>query len=350
VQTALSAVTENIGIIATHSISGTEPYLVARKFATLDHLSGGRAGWNVVTSTHRSAAQNLGLDTMIEHDARYEMIDEYVEVCKALWGSWDEDAIVLDVDGDVFADPSKVHPIDHEGRFYRVRGPLNVHRSPQTGPLLVQAGSSPRGRRTAASFAEGIFSIQPTVAGMKAYRSDLRTLAEELGRDPDSIRVFHSIQPFVGETEQIAQEKLEQHNALVSQEAGMAMVSGHIGVDLATRDPQAPTATLDDAPGARGLATVYADAGSDITIGELGRHYGRGVLAPQVAGTGAQVADWIESVFDESGGDGFMISPVSLPASLEDFVDLVVPELKRRGRVRTGYTPGRTLRELLSET
>ena len=347
-QTALGAVTEHVGVIATHSIIGTEPYTLARRFATLDHLTGGRAGWNVVSSTHRNAAENLGLTEVIDHDQRYEMLDEYVDVCQALWRSWEEDAIVRDVERDVFATPVKVHPINHAGRFYSSKGPLNVHRSPQTGPLLVQAGSSSRGRRSAGRFAEGIFSIQPTVAGMKSYRDDLRRRAAEQRRDPNAILVFHSIQPFVGETEKIALEKLEEYNALVPAEAGLAMLSGHLGVDLSSRDQGLPTASLSDAPGARGIATTYAHEGTDITLGELGRYYGRNVLSPQVAGSPEQVSDWIQATIEEVGGDGFMISPVSLPGSLADFVDLVVPELARRGLVRQRYPPGATLRELLS--
>lgn len=348
---ALGAVTDHIGVIATQSTIGTAPYVVARKFATIDHLTGGRSGWNVVSGTHKNAAQNLGLDQLPEHDERYEQIDEFVEVTQKLWNSWDEDAVVLDIENDVFADPAKVHTIDHDGKYFRSRGPLNIHRSPQGGPALVQAGSSPRGRRSAARFAEAIFSIQPTRAGMKAYRDDLRRIAEEeFGRDPDSIKVLHSIQPFVGETEQIAKAKLDLHNALVSPAAGVALLSGHIGVDLSTRDPEALTATLSDAPGARGIATIYAaEPDQDISVGELGQYYGRNVLSPQVVGTGEQIADWIEETISEVGGDGFMISPATLPSSLEDFVDLVVPELQRRGLVRADYIPGSTLRTLLTE-
>jgi long-chain alkane monooxygenase len=348
--TAIGAVTNHLGVIATHSIVGTEPYLVARKFATLDHLTGGRAGWNVVTGTHRNAAENLGLQELIDHDERYEMADEFVDVCRALWNSWDQDAIVLDVDGDRFADPARVHPIDHVGKYYRSAGPLNIHRSPQVGPLLVQAGSSARGRRAAGRFAEAIFSIQPTREGMKAYRDDIRRIAaDEFGRDPDSIKVLHSVQPFVGETEAIAREKLELHNRLVSSEAGVAMLSGHVGVDLGSRDLDLPASELSDAPGARGIAQVYANGrgAGEITLGELGRGYGRNVLSPQLVGTGEQIADWLVETFEEVGGDGFMISPVTLPAALEDFVDLVVPELRRRGRVREEYAAGATLRELL---
>ena len=350
--TALGAVTERIGVIATHSIVGTEPYLVARKFATLDHLTGGRAGWNVVTGTHRNAAENLGLDGLVEHDTRYEMADEFVDVCRALWDSWEDDAVVRDVAGERFADPDKVRPIDHAGRFYRSRGPLNIHRSPQGSPVLVQAGASPRGRRAAARFAEAIFSIQPTREGMRAYRDDLRRIAaEEFGRDPDSIKVLHSVQPFVGETESIAREKLELHNRLIPDEAGVAMLSGHVGVDLGSRDPRLPVAALHDAPGARGIAQVYAEGSGagEITLGELGRYYGRNVLSPQLVGTGEQIADWMQETLEEVGGDGFMISPAALPASLEDFVDLVVPELQRRGLVREAYPAGATLRQLLRE-
>ncbi|HEY0277163.1 MAG TPA: NtaA/DmoA family FMN-dependent monooxygenase [Solirubrobacterales bacterium] len=344
----VGAVTDHIGIVATLSIMGTPPYIAARKFATLDHLTAGRAGWNVVTGHHRNAAENLGLTEQVEHDRRYDIADEYVAACRALWESWEADAVELDAGAGRFADPGKVHTVDFEGEFFRTRGPLNVHRSPQVGPVLAQAGASPRGIESAARFAELIFSIKVDQVGMKKYRDALRASAEAQGRDPDSIKVFHAIQPFVAESEEAAQELAGRHNELVPPEAGLAILSGHLGVDLSTLDPEE---TLADTavPGGRGAAEMFVgpDGANTLSVAEMGRLYGRGVGTPQVIGTGTQVADWIEETFDFVGGDGFIVSPAWVPGSVEDFVDLVVPELRRRGLVRRDYVPGDTLRQHL---
>lgn len=353
--TSVGAATRHIGVIATHSVFGTHPYALARKFSTLDHLTGGRAGWNVVTATHDNAYQNIGYDGRIGHAERYRILNESVDAVRALWESWDADAVLLDKENAVFADPSKVHAVDFHGEFFRSRGPLTLPRTPQRHPVLVQAGASADGRRAAARFAEAVFSIKTTRQEMKEYRDDLRRLAtEEHGRDPDTLKIFHSIQPFVGETRQIAQAKREYHNSLVPQEAGLALLSGHLGLDLSQYSPNDPVTVLREGERERSTAEAAIafartqEGGEELTLGEVGRLYGRNVLSPQITGTAEDIADWIEETVADVGGDGFMISPAWLPGSLADFVELVVPELRRRGRVRTTYPEGATLRDLLA--
>jgi FMN-dependent oxidoreductase (nitrilotriacetate monooxygenase family) len=350
--TSIAAVTRNIGVIATQSIAGVAPYITARTFATLDHLTSGRAGWNVVTGHHKNAAENIGLADQIDHDDRYDIADEYVDVCLQLWESWDADAIVADPERDVYAEPSRVHAIDFSGKHFKSRGPLNVHRSPQGHPALAQAGSSARGIRTAARIADVLFSIQPFRDGMKRYRDRIRAVAvDEHGRDPDTIKVFHAFQPFVAETEEIAREKLEYHNSLVSPNAGLVVLSGHLGVDLSLEDPNRTFAGMEHVPGSRGVVDQYAKAeeGRDLTLSQIGQRVGQSVSTPQVYGTATQVADWLEETSNFIGGDGFIVSPAWLPGSLEDFADLVVPELQRRGLVRSDYRAKSTLRDNLNE-
>ncbi|MQA91416.1 MAG: NtaA/DmoA family FMN-dependent monooxygenase [Gemmatimonas sp.] len=344
----VGAVTDKIGIVSTLSTNGSKPYITARKFATLDHMTGGRAGWNVVTAFHKNQALNLGMDEQFEHDERYDRADEYMDVCYQLWESWDEDAVVMDVEGQMFADPSKVHHIDHAGKYFKCRGPLNVDRCPQGRPLIVQAGQSTRGMQFAARHAELVFAIQPFREGMKKYYSKLKNLmGEEAGRDPDSCKVIFSFQPIVGETERVAQEKAEFHNAMVPVEGGMAYLSGHLGYDLSEFGSDASLEGL-KVPGIQGLIDMYLETseGRAKTLGDVARMHATSVGSPQVVGTPEQIADWMEETMAEVGGDGFMLSPIYVPGAIEDFIDLVMPVLRDRGCVRTEYD-GETLRENL---
>jgi FMN-dependent oxidoreductase (nitrilotriacetate monooxygenase family) len=346
----VAAATQNLGVVSTLSINGTPPYVAARKFATLDHLSGGRAGWNVVTSFQKSAAQNLGKDDQLGHDARYDRAEEYMDVCYQLWNSWDTDAITFDKEKGEFANPAKVSEIHFEGDHYKCRGPLNVHRSPQGVPVIAQAGSSVRGIAFAAKHAELVFTVQPFREGMKLYHDELKSTMERFGRDPDSCKVMFSFQPVVGETEEIARAKAELHNSLVPLEGGMTIFSGHTSYDWSVHDPGKPLKDLrTDVPGIQGLVDMYTRVaeGRDVTLADVARAHGRGVGSPQVVGTAAQIADWMQETMEFVGGDGFMLSPLYLPGSLEEFIDHVVPELRRRGLVRQDYVPGGTLRDNL---
>lgn len=346
----IAAATNHIGIIPTLSINGTLPYVTARKIATLDHLSGGRAAWNVVTGYGKNVAANFGLEPWqagLGHDQRYDLADEYLEICYRLWESWDVDAIVNDPENDMFADPDKVHAIDFEGQYFRCKGPLNVHRVPQGRPVIAQAGQSTRGTAFAGRHAEVVFSIQPFREGMKDYYRRLKTAAEQAGRDPDEVKVFFGVQPFVADTEDEARAKLQFHNSLVSKEAGLTILSGHLAYDMSQLDPDGTAADL-QVPGVQGLLDMYTRLtdGQKITVAQMGILHGRGVGCPQVAGTPEQIADWMQSTMEDVGGDGFMLSPASAPSSVEEFVDKVVPVLQARGLTRVGY-PGTTLRDTL---
>lgn len=344
----VASATRHIGIVSTLSINGHPPFITARKFATLDHLTSGRAGWNVVTAFHNRAAQNLGSTDQMGHDERYDMADEYMEVCYKLWDSWEPDAVVQDAEHDIFADPAKVHEINHDGKYYRCRGPLNVHRCPQGKPLIVQAGQSSRGIRFAAQHADMVFTIQPFLSGMKTYYDTLKTrMVDEFGRDASTCKIMFDFQPVVGETDRVAEEKAELHNQLHTVEAGMTILSGHLGYDLSQENPNGSVAEL-KVPGIQGLIDIYkGDDSKELTLSDIALLHARSVSGPQVVGSAKTIADWMESTMESVGGDGFMLSPIYLPGALEDFVDLVVPELQRRGLVRDAYIPGGTLRENL---
>ena len=345
-----AAVTTKIGFVFTLSVAGLPPYLLARKLATWDHMSNGRAGVNIVTAFHLNAAKNLGIDPeeyRSSHDYRYDRADEYMEVCYRLWNSWEEDAIVMDVERGIFADPAKVHPINFEGKWFKVAGPLNVDRSPQGKPLIVQAGQSGRGQEFAARHAEAVFSIQWEIPGMKRYYDSLKRKMVKYGRNPDSLKVFFGVQPIVGETEQIAQAKAALHNGMVDVEAGFTILSGHLGYDLSVEDMKATVEGI-KVPGIQGLIDMYSHSASGPlkSLKDIAKAHAQGVSVPQIVGTGEQIADWMAATMQAVGGDGFLLSPVYLPGSTDEFVELVVPELQRRGLIREEYIDG-TLRDNL---
>ncbi|MBD2435535.1 LLM class flavin-dependent oxidoreductase [Nostoc sp. FACHB-110] len=343
----MAVATKHIGVGVTRSTTYYQPYDLARGFATLDHLSRGRAAWNVVTSSRASEAGNFGFDQHLEHDLRYDRADEFLEVAFKLWNSWEEGALVLDRDNGIFADPTKVNYVHHVGQWFKVRGPLTVPRSPQGRPLIIQAGASNKGREFAAKWAELIFEISPDITTMKSYYQDVKTRMAKYGRSPDTCKILPAVMPFVGETETIAKEKQTFHNELVHPMAGLLTLSNHIGVDLAQYSLDQPLAKI-DIQGSQGVFAVAQKLGVEegLTLRELGKIYGRGLVVPQLVGTPTQIADKLEDIFEQQGGDGFIISPAYLPGAFEDFVDLVIPELQKRGRFRKEYT-GNTLRENL---
>jgi FMN-dependent oxidoreductase (nitrilotriacetate monooxygenase family) len=341
----MAAVTSQIGLATTFSVSQQHPFYVARLFSTLDHLTRGRVGWNVVTSVNRvEAIQNH--EEVYLHDERYERADEFLDVCYQLWRSWESDAVLMDREGGMFADPAKVHRIDHEGHYFRSRGPLNVIRSPQTGPAIIQAGASPRGRDFAAKHAEAIFAIQPFVEGAADYYTDIKGRMAKLGRDPDTCKILFGVQPFVAETEAAARDLQEQHNRLVPLEAALTILSGHLGYDFSQLDPDDLLQPF-ESRSSQGVVDMYTKiAGKQLTVKQAALMHGRSVGLPQLVGTPEQVADQLEAYYAQAGGDGFMLSMAYTPGSLETFVDEVVPVLQRRGRFRTEYA-GNTLREHL---
>jgi FMN-dependent oxidoreductase (nitrilotriacetate monooxygenase family) len=343
----MAAVTSRIGLGATFSISHAHPFYAARLWATLDHLTRGRAAWNVVTTLNHNQSANHG-EALRPSDERYERAHEFIQVCRKLWASWEPDAVVMDREAGVFADPAKVHRIEFEGRFFTSRGPLNVIRSPQHGPAILQAGTSPKGRSFATRYADAIFAIQPNLAGAKAYYDDIKSGTVNEGRPPEACKILFGIQPIVGESEAHAREKQEEHNALVPLEGGLAILSGHLDFDLAKLSLDELMAHRTE-PELQRMQTRYRTlTGELLTVREVAQRHGQSVGLVQMVGTPAQVADQMEAYVDAVGGDGFMLSPIYSPGAIEEFVDLVVPELQRRGRLRREYT-GTTQRDHLMQ-
>jgi FMN-dependent oxidoreductase (nitrilotriacetate monooxygenase family) len=303
--------------------------------------------WNIVTSLTQSEAQNFGQDEHLDHEFRYERADEFVRTTLELWSSWDPDALVLDKETGVFADPDRIRRVDHDGQYFRTRGPLNVPHSPQGRPVLIQAGSSNTGKDFAARWAEAIFEIDPTPEGRKAYYDDIKSRADDFGRDPDGVLIFPAFIPFIGETESIAREKQAFHNELADPISGLITLSVHTDHDFSGYDLDAPVEDV-LVSGTQGLFdTARRVANRDnLTLRDIGKWYAQGVLLPQFVGTATQVADQIEESFTSGEADGFMVSAAQTPGTFNDFVDAVVPELQRRGLFRTEYT-GDTLRDHL---
>lgn len=343
----MAASTTRIGLGATFSISHAHPFYAARLWATLDHLTRGRAAWNVVTSLNHNQSANYGEERR-STDERYDRAHEFIEVCRKLWESWEPDAVVMDREAGVFADPAKVHRIEHAGAHFRSRGPLNVVRSPQNGPAILQAGASPKGRTFAARYADGIFAIQPNLAGARAYYDDIKSATVNEGRAPEACKIFFGIQPILGESEAHAREKQEEHNALVPLEGGLAILSGHLDFDLSTIPLDALMAHRTERELQRMQTRYRTPTGEPLTLREVAQRHGQSVGLLQMVGTPSQVADQMEAYFDAVGGDGFMLSPIYTPGAIEEFVDLVVPELRRRGRYRRDYT-GTTQRDHLMQ-
>jgi len=341
----MAAVTSHVGLGATFSVSHQQPFYLARLWATLDHLTGGRAAWNVVTSVNDNQAANYGTERE-PTDTRYEKADEFIEVCRQLWNSWDEDAVVMDRENAVFANPTKVRRIEFEGEFYKSRGPLNVTRSPQNGPALIQAGTSPKGRAIAAKYADAIFGIQPHARDAAVYYADIKSRMEDIGRDPDSCKILYGMQPIVGESEAEAVEKQAFHNELVPEEGGMAILSAHLNFDMSKLPPDTEMASRTEPELQRMKPRYTKPEGGSFTAREIATRHGQSVSLPQFVGTPKSVADQMEAFVEEVGGDGFMISPIYCPGAIEEFVDLVVPELQRRGIFRTDYS-GTTQRDHL---
>jgi FMN-dependent oxidoreductase (nitrilotriacetate monooxygenase family) len=348
--TALAAVTEHIGLIATASTSYNEPYNLARRFASLDHVSGGRAGWNIVTTAGGDAARNFGLDDVPLHRERYERAAEFVEVSTKLWDSWADDAILADKQAGVHADAAKVRRINHRGRFFRVDGPLNVPRSPQGYPLLVQAGSSADGKEFAARFAEAVFTAQQTLEEAQAFYSDLKKRTAAHGRDPEGIKILPGIVPVIGDTEQEAHRLDAELERLISPEYAKRQLAARFNLhpDALELDRPLPPdlPAEEEIEGAKSRYTLIVDLArrENLTVRQLIGRLGGGRGHRTFAGTPVQVADAIEEWFDNDAADGFNIMPAVLPSGLTAFVDRVVPILQERGRFRTAYE-GTTLRD-----
>ncbi|ANP72008.1 NtaA/DmoA family FMN-dependent monooxygenase [Cryobacterium arcticum] len=334
----LARATKHIGIIATASSTFSHPYQLARQFATINNLSGGRVGWNVVTSSEDRAAQNFGLDKLPEHDLRYEMAEEFMAAVKALWGSWGEGAILADAESGYYADFEKVQPVHYEGEYYKTRGPLNIPAGPNGRPVICQAGGSPRGRDFAAKHADVILAIPNGAAGAKEYRDDIRRRAALIGRDPDEIKVFSVVYPIVGETARDAEEKnaawyaRKQHNF----EVQMTHFAATMEIDFSPYDPDQPIPDDVSTNGHQSTLEIWRKqlAGKTIREGFSGMR----VQTTEMVGTPDGIAAQMDEFMQEVGGDGFLIygQPISRQYVAE-MTDGVAPALQRRGLLRTSY-------------
>jgi FMN-dependent oxidoreductase (nitrilotriacetate monooxygenase family) len=347
---ALAAATKHIGLIGTASSSYSEPYNIARSFASLDHLSNGRAGWNVVTSGMDEEALNFGKDGNIEHAIRYERAAEFLETAKALWDSWEDDAILIDKASGYFADPTRVHRIDHPGKHFKVRGPLNVPRPIQGHPVIVQAGSSEDGKNLAAAHADLHFSLVRSIDEGKQYRQDLNERLAKAGRKPDSFKILPGIVPIVAESASAAREKQEQLESLMPIQIGVDLLSSWCGVDLSKFPVDGllpPLPSEETFNGQRtNLARVRAFAEQGLTIRQTAQRISKAGTAPLMLGTPVEIADQLEAWFTAGAADGFNLMFQLIPEDWTNFASLVVPELQLRGLARREYGSG-TLRERL---
>jgi len=347
---ALAAVTQHIGLVATATTSYNEPYHIARKFASLDHISGGRAGWNVVTSSNVAEAYNFGREQHYEHDERYDRAVEFVGVVKGLWDSWDDDAFIRDRTSGRYFDPTKLHTLNHKGAHFSVRGPLNVARSPQGHPVLFQAGSSEVGRDAAARFAEGVFTPQHNLADAQAFYGDLKGRMARYGRLPASLKVMPGLNAIVGRTKKDAIEKHRFLQSKIHPDVGLELLSNQLGgFDLAGYDLDGPLPEIPVQYGAvsgqtsmRYILRWAREEG--LSIREIYQRFAGARGQRTLIGSPADIADDMEAWFRGYGVDGFLIHPSHLPGGLDDFVELVIPELQERGLFRSEYE-GASLRE-----
>jgi FMN-dependent oxidoreductase (nitrilotriacetate monooxygenase family) len=344
---ALAAVTERLGLIATASTTFDAPYHVARRFASLDHISGGRAGWNLVTTSNPDAALNFGLEEHVEHDERYRRAREFFDVVTGLWDSWADDALIRDVESGIFFDPDKLHVLDHKGKYYSVRGPLNIARPVQGWPVIVQAGSSEAGRQIAAETAEAVFTAQTTLEQGQRFYADVKGRMEKLGRSRDHMKILPAAFVVVGDTLDEALEKRARLDTFVHYDSGIASLSIALGHDVSGFDPDGPLPEIPESNASRtSRQRVVEWAQRDnLTIRQLAQRIG-GYSGLEMVGTPAMIADQMEAWLVGEGSDGFNVMFSHLPGGLDDFVDKVIPELQRRGIFRREYE-GATLRENL---
>ena len=344
---ALAAVTEHIGLIATASTTFNEPYHVARKFASLDHISNGRAGWNVVTTSNPDAAKNFGMEDHMEHGERYRRAREFFDVVTGLWDSFADDAFIRDSESGIYFDPDKMHVLDHKGEFLDVRGPLNVARPVQGWPVIVQAGASAPGRQLAAETAEVVFTAQSTLAAGQRFYKDVKDRAEKAGRSRDHIKILPGCFVVVGDTVEEAKKKRALLDSLVNYESAIASLSIALGHDASSFDPDGPLPEIPESNASKSgrERAIELAKSENMTVRQLAQRLG-GHAGLAMVGTPQTIADQMEEWLVEEGSDGFNLQFPFLPAGLDDFVDRVVPELQRRGIFRKEYE-GKTLRENL---
>ena len=344
---ALAAVTERIGLVATASTTFDAPYHIARRFASLDHISGGRAGWNIVTTANPDAALNFGETEQMDHVARYVRAREFYDVVTGLWDSFADDAFVRDVESGIFFDPARMHTLAHEGPSLRVHGPLNIARPVQGWPVIVQAGASEPGRQLAAETAEVVFAAESTLAAGQSFYADVKGRMRRLGRDPDHLKILPAAFVVVGKTDEEARAKRAHLDSLVHYDSGIGSLNGMLGYDVSGFDPDGPLPDIPETNASKSARARIIEAArtKNLTIRELAQKAGS-YSGLAFVGTPQTIADGMAEWLHGEGCDGFNVMFPYLPEGLDDFVDHIVPELQRRGLFRTAYE-GATLRENL---
>ncbi|WP_038362061.1 LLM class flavin-dependent oxidoreductase [Bosea sp. UNC402CLCol] len=344
---ALAGATERIGLVATASTTFDAPYHIARRFASLDHISGGRAGWNIVTTSNPDAALNFGLTEHKEHGERYDRAREFYDVVTGLWDSFADDAFTRDRESGLYFDPDKMHVLDHKGEHLSVRGPLNIARPVQGWPVIVQAGASEAGRQLAAETAEAVFAAHRTLAEGQAFYADLKGRMARFGRDPDHLKILPGVLVVVGDSVEEAREKRALLDSFVHYDSAIASLSIALGHDASGFDPDGPLPDIPDTNASKSgrERTIALARDENLTVRQLAQRLG-GYGGLAFVGTPATIADAMEQWLVERGSDGFNVMFPYLPEGLDDFVDKVVPELQRRGLFRTDYA-GTTLRDHL---
>lgn len=347
---ALSTVTKHIGFIATASTTYEDPYILARKFASLDHISKGRAAWNVVTTASADTAKNFNLQQHPEPKERYERADEFIELSHKLWDSWEDDTFYYNKETGQFFDARKQHQPEHHGKYYHVEGALNVSRPPQGYPVIVQAGQSEDGRELAGKYAEVIFTAQQNLADAQAFYRDVKNRVLKYGRHADDLKIMPGVSIFVAKTEQEAQEKYDFLNSLIHPEVGLSLLSALAGgINLSKFDLDAPFPKIEDTDinfSSRQQMMIDIARKHNFSIRQLYQYIASARGHWTLIGTPEQVVDQLQEWFENEAADGFNVLPPTTPAGLNDFVNLIVPELQRRGLFRTAYE-GSTLRENL---
>ncbi|MFT4561988.1 MAG: FMN-dependent oxidoreductase (nitrilotriacetate monooxygenase family) [Gammaproteobacteria bacterium] len=340
----------------TLSTSFVPPYHIARQLSTLEHLTGNRVGWNVVTSYSQADFQAMGMESMVAPDERYARAEEFIQICHELWDAYDDGAIVRDVETGVFADPAKIREINYNGKYLRCKTrPHTLPLSPNRRPVIWQAGASPAGHAFAARYADSVFQVAPNAQAMRPYADDIRSRVENEGRDPNEIKIIFGAQTVVAESRAQAQEKHDELRDAMAMDSVLTMMSGHMGPDFSTFDLDKDISEASTDPALQGVRSAVEtilniqDGDNDpITLKQVAYYYGMAVLTPILVGTAKDIADELEHLLDDGGGDGFMLLSTYVPDCYREFCDFVVPELQRRGRFRKAYS-GKTLRHHLTE-
>lgn len=343
---ALAMVTKNLGLVATGSTTYDEPFHVARRFSSLDHISGGRAGWNVVTTANPDASMNFGREDHMEHDERYRRAREFYDVVTGLWDSWADDAFIRDQESGIFFDPDKMHVLNHEGKYLKVRGPLNIARPIQGWPVIVQAGASNAGRQLAAETAEAVFTSQATLKMGQEFYADVKDRMKKVGRNPEHLKILPACMVIVADSKEEARQKRLKLDSLVHYESAIASLSIALGHDAAKYDPDGPlpdNIPKSNAGQSSREKAIRVAREDNLTVRQLAQRLG-GHSSTCIMGTPDEIADEMEEWLMTRGSDGFTIQFPYVPEGIDDFVDRVVPVLQKRGLYRTEYE-GTTLRE-----